>query len=154
MALGVLMSNPFFDHPILNSPYDRPGRHWELDDAGQPTQRVIEDRRKAQFVTPIPNAKKKKAKNQGNFVFDDGSGLSGKKQQYELTSIINKVRGHVEDRRNLPNPDQWKVSPTTVRLLQHWRHHNFSSVRPFFCQVEAIETAFWVSEVAPHTKAG
>jgi hypothetical protein len=29
------MSNPFFDHPILNSPYECPRRHWELDEAGQ-----------------------------------------------------------------------------------------------------------------------
>jgi hypothetical protein len=35
------MSNPFFDHPILNSPYEYPARHWELDETGQPTQRII-----------------------------------------------------------------------------------------------------------------
>ena len=35
------MSNPFFDHPILNSPYEHPRRHWELDADGQPTQRII-----------------------------------------------------------------------------------------------------------------
>lgn len=29
------MSNPFFDRPILNSPYERPSRHWELDTDGQ-----------------------------------------------------------------------------------------------------------------------
>jgi len=34
------MSNPFFDHPILNSPYVCPQHHWELDEAGQPTQRI------------------------------------------------------------------------------------------------------------------
>ena len=28
------MNNPFFDHPILNSPYARPMRHWELDESG------------------------------------------------------------------------------------------------------------------------
>jgi superfamily I DNA/RNA helicase len=28
------MSNPFFDHPILNCPYKRPSRHWELDADG------------------------------------------------------------------------------------------------------------------------
>jgi hypothetical protein len=32
--------NPFFERPILNSPYDYPRKHWELDDSGQPTQRV------------------------------------------------------------------------------------------------------------------
>jgi type III restriction enzyme len=30
-ARPVQMSNPFFDKPILNSPYERPVRHWELD---------------------------------------------------------------------------------------------------------------------------
>jgi len=39
--------------------------------------------------------------------------------------------------------------PETARLLQHWRHHEFSSIRPFFCQIEAVETAIWLTEVAP-----
>jgi type III restriction enzyme len=42
----------------------------------------------------------------------------------------------------------------TARLLQHWRHHKFGGVRPFFCQVEAAETAIWLTEVAPHTRNG
>ncbi len=54
------MSNPFFDHPILNSPYECPTRHWELDDQGQPTQRTIENRRPAEFITPIPKPRKRK----------------------------------------------------------------------------------------------
>jgi hypothetical protein len=49
-----MMSNPFFDHPILNSPYKYPRRHWELDEAGQPTQKIVETRRGAKFITPIP----------------------------------------------------------------------------------------------------
>ena len=36
------MGNPFFEHPILNSPYECPSRHWELDKQGQPTQKIIE----------------------------------------------------------------------------------------------------------------
>lgn len=65
------MNNPFFDHPILNSPYEQPKRYWELDDDGQPTQKTIETRRSAQFVTPIPKPKKrKKAQAQKGFVFD------------------------------------------------------------------------------------
>ena len=55
------MSNPFFDHPILNSPYECPQRHWELDSSGQPTQRLLEKRRRAEFITPIPKPKKRKA---------------------------------------------------------------------------------------------
>jgi type III restriction enzyme len=34
------MSDAFFNAPILNSPYEPPTRHWELDAAGQPTRRV------------------------------------------------------------------------------------------------------------------
>jgi len=39
----------------------------------------------------------------------------------------------------------------TARLLQHWRHHRFSNLRPFFCQIEAVETITWLTEVAPHS---
>lgn len=149
------MSNPFFDHPILNSPYERPSRHWELDESGQPTQRIVETRRRAEFITPIPKPKKqKKTPKQEGFIFDEGDGLSTKTQQYDPTSIINEVRNHVDTWRALPNPSQWQVTPETVRLLQHWRHHGFSGVRPFFCQVEAVETAIWLTEVAPNTKHG
>ena len=48
------MSNPFFDHPILNSPYEPPSRHWELDESGQPTQQIADFRRRAEFFMPIP----------------------------------------------------------------------------------------------------
>jgi type III restriction enzyme len=151
----VVMSNPFFDHPILNSPYERPSRHWELDETGQPTQQVIETRRRAEFVTPIPKPKKqKKTPKQEGFVFDEGEGLSTKTQQYDPTSIINEVRNHVDTWRALPNPSQWQVTPETARLLQHWRSYGFSGVRPFFCQVEAAETAIWLTEVASQSKPG
>ena len=149
------MSNPFFDHPILNSPYAYPQRHWELDAAGQPTQKIIEQRRRADFITPIPKPKKRKGSvKQGEMVFNEGKGLSTKEQQYDPTSIINEVRNSVDSWRALPNPNQWQVTPETVRLLQHWRHHKFSDIRPFFCQVEAVETAIWLTEVAPQSKSG
>ena len=149
------MANPFFDHPILNSPYECPQRHWELDEQGQPTQKIIENRRRAEFITPIPKPKKrKKGSGQQDFVFDEGKGLSTQEQQYDPTSIINEVRGHVNRWRAWPNPSEWQVTPETARLLQHWRHHKFAGVRPFFCQVEAVETAIWLTEVAPQSKSG
>ena len=54
------MDNPFFERPILNSPYEYPSRHWELDESGQPTQKIIEARRRADFITPIPKPRKRK----------------------------------------------------------------------------------------------
>ena len=145
------MDNRFFEKPIINSPYEYPLRHWELDGQGQPTQQIIENRRIAQYITPVPMPKKKKGSpSQLNLVFDEGKGLSTQEQQYDPTPIINELREHVNEWRNLPNPANWKVSPETVRLLQHWRHYRFNHIRPFFCQVEAIETAIWLLEVAPH----
>lgn len=149
------MSNQFFDQPILNSPYSIPLRHWELDEHGQPTQKIVESRRRAEFITPIPKPKKRKGVgSQQEIVFDEGKGLSTKEQQYDPTSIINEVRNHVDAWRALPSPNQWQVTPETARLLQHWRHHKFSGVRPFFCQLEATETAIWLTEVAPQSKHG
>ena len=144
------MTNPFFARPVLNSPYKYPKRHWELDETGQPTQEIIERRRPADFITPIPKPKKQKGtKKQTEIVFDEGKGLSTEEQQYQHTAIINAVRQRVDQWRKLPDPNQWQVTPETARLLRHWRHHRFTGIRPFFCQVEALETAIWLTEVAP-----
>ncbi len=144
------MENRFFEKPILNSPYENPAQHWELDAEGQPTQRIIESRRSAEFITPIPKPRKRKdSKEQQQFVFDEGKGLSKEGQQYDPTSIINELRSHVDRWRRLPNPSDWQVTPETARLLHHWRDHHFSNIRPFFCQIEAVETVIWLSEVAP-----
>jgi type III restriction enzyme len=144
------MENRFFEKPILNSPYEYPVQHWELDPEGQPTQRIIQGRRRAEFITPIPKPKKRKGPaQQQELVFDEGQGLSTQEQQYDPTPIINELRHQVDQWRSLPHPNNWQVTPETARLLQHWRHHRFNGIRPFFCQVEAIETAIWLIEVAP-----
>ncbi|MGH8468920.1 MAG: BPTD_3080 family restriction endonuclease [Gammaproteobacteria bacterium] len=150
------MNNQFFKKPILNSPYEYPSRHWELDDQGQPTQRIIERRRRAEFITPIPKPKKRKGwAEQTSLLFGEGKGISTAEQQYDHTAIINAVRRQVDQWRRLPNANDWRVTPETARLLQHWRHHPYSGIRPFYCQVEAVETAIWLTEVAPQAgKAG
>jgi len=144
------MDNRFFDNPVLNSPYESPGRHWELDSEGQPTLQIIERRRKASFITPIPKPRKRKAAGQSQLAFDEGKGLSTSEQVYDVTSIINQVRDYVGRWRADPDPGNWHVTPETARLLEHWRHHRFSDIRPFFCQIEAIETVIWLTEVVPH----
>jgi type III restriction enzyme len=145
------MANPFFDHPILNSPYAYPARHWELDNEGQPTQQILERRRRAEFITPIPKPRKRQGSAaQQQMIFAEGKGLSTQEQQYDHTAIINAVRQRVDQWRCRPHPHHWQVTPETARLLQHWRQHQFSNIRPFFCQVEAVETAIWLTEVAPN----
>jgi type III restriction enzyme len=148
------MDDRFYSQPILNSPYEPPLRHWELAEDGQPTQRIMEYRRPASFVTPIPKPKRSKtasraAAEQVAMVLDEGRGLSTSDQQYDLTSTINTIREMVAEWRRAPNPRDWHVSPETERLLAHWRHHEFTNFRPFFCQVEAVETVIWLTEVAP-----
>lgn len=140
----------FFNQPIINSPYAYPGRHWELDADGQPTNWLIEKRRRSELITPVPKPKKRRGKGvQVEMVLGGADDLSTTAQEYNPTPIINEIRGYAESWRALPNPDQWQVTPETARLLQHWRHHRFQGVKPFFCQIEAVETAIWLAEVAP-----
>ena len=144
------MVDQFFERPILNSPYAYPGRHWELDGDGQPTNKIIEARRRSDLITPVPKPRKRRrSRDQAQMVFEDDSGLTSDEQEYNPTPIINEIRAYVEVWRNLPNADQWLVTPETARLLKHWRHHNFQAIKPFFCQIEAVETAIWLTEVAP-----
>jgi len=143
------MSQEFFERPILNSPYEYPAEHWEIDESGQPTQKVIPKRRPAEFLTPIPKPRRQSgAGQQVSLNYGDDKGISTERQRYEHAAIINGVREQVDKWRQLPET-QWRVTPETARLLKHWRHHKFSTLRPFFCQVEAAETAIWLTEVAP-----
>ncbi len=63
------------------------------------------------------------------------------------------MRGYVAEWRALPET-HWQVTPETARLLKHWRSHRFVGIRPFFCQIEAVETAIWLTEVALQNKQG
>ncbi|TGT72987.1 restriction endonuclease [bacterium M00.F.Ca.ET.159.01.1.1] len=142
------MTKPFYLSPILNSPYLAPTRHHALSEDGQPLEHPpIEGRRRSKYVTPVPRARKVKGKG-GREQQDFGFERAADGQAYNPTPIINEIRGHLEVWRSLPNPNDWGVTPTTQRLLQHWRHHDFQSARPFFCQVEAVETVVWLTEVA------
>lgn len=102
-----------------------------------------------ELITAFPRPKKRKGKQrQDELVFDEGKGLSTEEQQYDPTPIINDLRTYVDEWRDLPETE-WRVTPETARLLRHWRKYDFQSFRPFFCQVEAAETAIWLTEVAP-----
>jgi len=145
------VTESFFEKPILNSPYEYPARHWELDEARQPTNRIVEQRRSAEFISPIPKPRRtSRAAAQAEMVYDaEAEALAYAGQQYDLTRIIQSLRQQLDQWRALPNPAHWQVTPETQRLLQHWRHHEFQAIRPFFCQVEAAEAAIWLTEVAP-----
>jgi type III restriction enzyme len=148
------MAESFFERPILNSPYEVPQLHHALDEDGQPLDvPPIQGRRPSKLITPVPRPRKKKNKiKQGSLVFGDDKGLSSAEQEYNPTPIINEIRSHVASWRDLHNSADWGVTPATARLLTHWRHYNFESIRPFFCQIEAVETVIWLTEVARQQK--
>lgn len=130
------MNNEFFASPVLNSPYAPPTRHWQLDPAGQPTGIIEEGRRRSDLTTPIPKAKTKRgnAASQAD-LYADAAG-----EVYDPTEIINGIRSAVASWRDLPE-SQWQVTPSTARLLRHWRTHPFANQRPFFCRPATAHSA-------------
>ena len=146
------MAERFYQQPILNTPYAAPAAHWKLDESGQPTDELVPSRRRADFVTAVPKPRRQgKAEVQGELPLNEAVGFSTADQRYERTAAnVNAIRAKVDAWRRLP-ADACGVTPTTARLLKHWRDPaNFAGGRrPFFCQVEAVEVAVWLAEVCP-----
>ena len=134
----------FYERPILNSPYRPPALHHPLDPHGQPLDGAPRHgRRPARFIAPVPSSRKKGSAGQGALDLET----------YTDYALINEIRGYLESWRALRNPADWGVTAATQRLLEHWRHHNFNGPKPFFCQIEAVETIIWLTEVAPRRAA-
>jgi type III restriction enzyme len=148
------MAQNFFDNPILNSPYEVPTRYHPLDADGQPLEQPpIHGRRPCDLITPVPKPKRKARKAaQVSMIFGDDQGLTTGDQEYNPKPIINEIRSHLASWRQLPSDRDWGVTPTTARLLHHWRRTEVEGLRPFFCQVEAVETVIWLTEVAAGQK--
>ncbi len=150
------MTGTFYEQPILNSPYKEPALHHALDEEGQPTDNPpIVGRRRSEQIAPVPKPRKRRNKPDPKQVALDlqaDDGISTEEQEYNPTLIINEIRSRVADWRRIPSQNDWGVTPATARLLQHWRHHDFQRIRPFFCQIEAVETVIWLTEVARKLK--
>ena len=148
------MSQSFFDPPILNSPYEPPSRYHALDADGQPLEQdPVQGRRPCDFVTPVAKPRRKSLKSaQASLVFADADDLTDADQEYNPKPIINEIRNYVAAWRALPSDRDWGVTPATARLLHHWRRTEVEGLRPFFCQVEAVETMIWLTEVAAGKK--
>jgi type III restriction enzyme len=125
----------FNQNPIINSPFEKPKQHYELDGEGQPTGNTLPNRRESIYVVPVPAARRR--------------GLQHEMALGEETKnvLVSEIRTHVDQWRDLP-PGQWGVTPETQRLLLHWRDGDRER-KLFFCQREAVETLIWLTEVAP-----
>ncbi len=134
----------FYERPILNSPYRVPELHHPLDQNGQPLAgEPRPGRRPSRYIAPVPASRKKPSADQATL--DLGI--------YIEYALVNEIRGYVDRWRALRNPADWGVTAVTRRLLEHWRDHNFAGPQPFFCQIEAVETIIWLTEVAPKRTA-
>jgi type III restriction enzyme len=137
--------NSFYERPILNSPYRAPELHHPLDQNGQPLEgQPRQGRRPSRFIVPVPASRKKAQANQATLDLET----------YTENALINEIRGYVERWRGLRNPADWGVTAVSQRLLEHWRRPGgWSGPQPFFCQIEAVETIIWLTEVAPRRAA-
>ena len=135
------MTNSFYERPILNSPYEPPALHHQFDDHGQPTGgQPVAGRRSSRFIVPVPASRKSSAASQASLDLET----------YAENAKVNEIRRYVDAWRQVPNPTDWGVTATTRRLLEHWRRPlgEWNGPRPFFCQIEAVETIIWLTEVA------
>ena len=105
----------FFEQPILNSPYFVPEKHWELDADGRPTDTVVGSRRRSDLISAMPKPKSVKGVRQGEMELSAG-GLEGQDVAYNVTEFVNEMRSQVDAWRQLPNPNDWQVSPITQRM--------------------------------------
>ena len=111
---------------ILNSPYAEPTLHWEHR-AGTLSLARAEGRR-------APGYTKFNTKSRGDGLFVP-------------LGAVEVIRGRVRAWRGAGWPG---VTPITRRLLERWHgageEEGVMEPRPFFCQLEAIETLIWLTE--------
>jgi len=131
----------FVDNPVITSPFEKPAFHYELDEEGQPTGVRLSDRRESIQIVPVPAARRRGPRQAELDLF----GATGSK--VTPNALINEIRQRVDAWRILPS-SQWGVTPETQRLLLHWKDPSRAR-RLFFCQIEAIETLIYLTEVAP-----
>jgi hypothetical protein len=55
---SAMSGNVVIENPILNSPFEEPGRHFKFSDEGI-TNEIVSSRRVSSYFIPVPRAKKK-----------------------------------------------------------------------------------------------
>lgn len=132
------MPDVVIENPILNSPFIEPTRHFEFTEQGI-TNVVKERRRPSSYFVPIPASKRKGAAAK-QLTFD----TEWTRDRIEENVLVNQIRSRV----GLWRQGKYQgVTPTTQQLLQYWNDPSRER-KLFFCQIEALETAIYLTEVA------
>jgi type III restriction enzyme len=130
------MPSTVIDNPILNSPYREPTRHFRFDQDGI-TNDIADGRRRSTYFMPIARAK----------IHNGQMALPGVAEEIRDNDFINRVREHVSAWRRT---NYRGVTPVTRDLLDYWLDPGREKPL-FFCQIEALETAIFLAEVAGRT---
>ena len=117
--------------PILNSPWDEPTRHWQLDPkTNLATDELVDGRRSSTGRNSMPRARKHDVQ----APLWDSVG--------QPMERVNRLRNIVGEWRSSGYPG---ANSRTRQLLEYWDSDQ-PAMRPFFCQREALETATWLGE--------
>lgn len=130
------MKQVVIENPVVNSPFVEPQRHFKFTDEGI-TNEIVESRRISSYFIPIAQPKKKGKEAQltlGDWTAD----------RIEENKTVNAIRQRVKLWREGGYPD---ITRTTARLLEFWKNPDRNR-RLFFCQIEAMETLIYITEVA------
>jgi type III restriction enzyme len=124
------------ENPILNSPFREPTRHFRFDEDGI-TSEIAEGRRRSMYFIPIA-----KPKTKGGAQLSLPGDWVG--ERMTDNDFINRVREHVSAWRGAKYPG---ITAVTRDLLAYWQAPDREKPL-FFCQIEALETAIFLAEVA------
>jgi type III restriction enzyme len=132
------MNQVVIENPIINSPFHEPARHFRFSDEGI-TDEIVDGRRKSSYFVPIARPRNKKGDpRQASFKTE------WTQYRIEENKLVNQVRDRVTLWRKGGYPG---VTPTTKRLIDYWTDPHREK-KLFFCQVEALETAIYITEAA------
>jgi len=130
------MTQVVIENPVLNPPFEEPKRHFRFTEDGI-TDEIVEARRVSSYFVPIPRPKKRSPK---QIAFE----TEWTKDRVKENEFINRVRGRVELWRQ---GGYLGTTRMTARLLEYWKRPERER-KLFFCQIEAVETAIYITEVA------
>jgi type III restriction enzyme len=131
--VGCHVREAVIENPVINSAFVEPAKHYKFTDDGI-TNEIVKARRPSAYFIPVAQPKKKgKQLELGTEWTDD---------RRHDNDYINDVRVAVGDWRKRDYPG---VTRTTRRLLEYWQRHDRDR-RLFFCQIEAVETAIYLTE--------
>jgi type III restriction enzyme len=131
----VAMTSFEVDQPILNSPFEEPAEHWQIEEGKAPKR--VPERRRAGYFYRDPTAPEP----------EPGEPARGTWQELELVNLIRERLA------------EWRAAGysgatrTTLDLIRYWRREGREHPL-FFAQLEAAETIIFLKEARQDFRQG